>query len=210
MANFSDFVSEVLSAAPDCPNPTIIRTVRAAVRDLCEKADCYRYTLEPQTVLLGSSDIELDVPASTTLHKVIKLTLGKTTIEPSSVTLENDNDPEWRTRVGTPRAFLRSTEDLNNIIITPKAEREYSLVGEIALKPSLTATSINDVFVDRFYQTIIDGAIWKLLTIASAPWYNPQQGSQHGAMFLQGVSAASSQAQNDNTSKRRIARYGGI
>lgn len=213
MAKFSDFVPEVLAAAPDCPNPTIIRTVRQAVRDLCEKADCYRFTIDNQGVGINVNDIEIDVPVGTSLHKVIKLTLGKTNLEASSVTLENDRDPEWRTRVGTPKYYLRSTEELNNIIISPKAEKAFSspgLIGEVALKPTLTATEVSDVFIDRYYQTIVDGAIFKLLTIASAPWYNPQQGSQHGAMFLTGIAQASSQANNDNTPKRRIVSYGGL
>lgn len=213
MANFSDFVPEVLSAAPDCPNPTIIRSVRTAVRELCEQADCYRYTLEDSAVRIGVSEIELDLPSDTSLHRVIKLSIGRQDLGASSVTLMNDLDPQWRTRNGAPRFYLRSTEDLNSIVINPIPEVEYTgpgLLGEVALKPTLTATSISDVFVDRYYQVIVDGAIKNLLMISSAPWFNPGIAGAHQAAFAAGILSAKSQAQGDNTPKRRVVAYGGL
>lgn len=212
--NFSDFSPELLAAAPECPIPVVTRWVRAAVRELCEQADCYRHEVTQATVTSGTNYVDFgSLPTGTQLHKPIGVSVDGNPLEATSLRRLGMEYPDWRTLTGTPTHYYRSVDTINRLMLfrTPDATLTGTdgLDAELALVPTRTSTSVEDIFADRFYDTIVDGALAKILKIRSALWYNPQLAQMHEYAFLEGVKNARALANGDDLPKRRLIRYGG-
>lgn len=210
---FTELLPEVLAVAPTAPVPTIVRNIRNAARDLCERAKIYRYTVEDEAVYAGLAEVELTLPDYTSLVTPISLTLAGEPMTPSSPILLDEEAPDWRTETGIPKHFIRSTDQLNSLILYPIPETAYTspgLNGVVSLKPSRTATVIDEVILDRYQTALISGALSRLLMIHGTLWYNPAQAAYHAGVFVDAVDRAQRAANGDDMPKRRLIRYGGI
>jgi len=215
MANIplSELAPEVLATAPTCPTPTVVRALRTAARNLCEEAVCYRYDIGNVVVPANVNQISLDVPANTVMQRAVSLTLDSQPLLFSSPTLLDDMSPNWRTDLGRPRYFYRASDDMNDIIIVPRPAVTYATVGIrgiVAVKPSRTATEIDEVFLDQFQDIIVDGALAALLVVRSAPWYDPNLAVFHKNTYDNSVLDAKARAESDDTYKGKLINYGGL
>jgi hypothetical protein len=210
--SFEELFPEVLATAPNCPMPTVVRNIRNAARELCERARCWRVTVENEPVLPGNAQFDFFVPPDTVLVSPVSLTLNGCPLRPASLAELNEEWHEWETQIGAPVRYLRSTEDVNSIRLVPIPEREYTtgVHGEIAVKPSRTATAIDEIILDRYGTALVQGALAHLLSISGTTWFSPQLAMAHKVMFDQAVDAARSYANGDDMPKVRKVRYGGI
>lgn len=207
---FRTMTPEVLAAAPACPSPTMVRALRTAAIELGDKALCYRYELEGQLALGNLDTTELDLPRDTNLVSIISLHAEGKHLKPTSVRIMDRDILGWRDEVGFPTKYLRKQNTLNAIRLYPLPEDTLSLRGEIALKPTRIATGFEEHFLDRFYATIVDGALARLLVVPSAPWVNPDLGAYHKQLFEAAVDDARRVADADDMPKERLIRYGGV
>jgi hypothetical protein len=210
---FSTLLPEVLATAPACPTPTIVRNLRAAARELCEDSDCWRVTLENTVVVANQGEVELSLPTGTTLHRPIVLNFDGERLEPYSVALLDKDDPDWRQNPGTPKYWMRSNANLDAIRLAPVPDAtttQNALLGEVAVKPSRDATAVEEIFLDRFQNTLINGALARLLSVPSAPWYAPDVAIYHKQLFDMAKDEARMLADGDDTPKKRLLKYGGI
>lgn len=211
--SFSELFPEVLAVAPSCPDPTIVRALRNATRELCKEAKCYRYTIENETVQADESEFEFYVPDDTVMVSPIELTINGLPLLPTSIQLLNQDDSDWRTASGAPKEYIRTWDQMGVIRLYPIPEETYTTVGlrgQVALKPTRTATVIDETFLDRFEETIIHGALSKLLMIEGKRWYSPQQGQYHEFKFTDYKESAKRLANSDDMPKRRTVVYGGL
>lgn len=70
----------------------------------------------------------------------------------------------------------------------------------LALKPVSLAAVNNSGFVDdslfsKWFETLMDGVLWKLYSMPAKPFSSPQMSQYHGARFRRGVAAARGMAQ---------------
>ena len=216
MANvlFSSLSPELLAVAPNCPVPTMIREIRAATREFCERSFAYRADVSLESVDGGSSEFIFALPADTQLVKPINIKVDSTPLDPVSTKILDARHPNWRTETGVPKMWTRSTLALDGVLIIPPPPAtlvgDNGLSAEVSIKPTRTATSVSDILVDRFYDTLITGACHRLLNIPSAAWYNPRAASVHYSQFEHGIVKAMQLANMDDTPKVGLIMYGGI
>lgn len=213
LVQFIELEPQVLSTLPACPTPTIIREVRNAARELCEVSECLRTPVENEPVSAGITEVEFDIDENYTLVRPIQLNLAGTTLEPTSQTLLDADDPFWRSTVGKPCKYMRSAEILNGIVLYPIPDRAYTtdpLKGEIAVKPSRAATGVDEIIMDRFETALVSGALSRLLVVSNSPWYNPQQAAYHRQFFDAEILRAKAYGNGGDLPKRRVAKYGGL
>lgn len=209
---FSELEPEILAVAPACPTPTVTRALRTAARNLAERTNAFQVTLDNVVVPRYSKSISLDVPTQTVLHKPVSLRLNGKPIEPGSPALMDESDPDWRDSYDTPYMYWMATDELDAIVLAPYPNSTLTngIKGQIAVKPSRTATGIDEVWMDRYQDAIVDGALGDLLMVRSAPWYDPQLGAVHKGFFESAMLDAKAYGDGDNMYKRRTVRYGGL
>jgi hypothetical protein len=213
LVSFVELEPQVLATLPACPTPTIVREIRNAARELCEDAKCLRTTVDNEPVLAGVNEIEFDIDENYVLVAPISLNVGERTLQATSPILLDEDYNDWRDEVGPPCKYMRSTETLNAIILFPKPDQNYTtepLRGEIAVKPSRSATQIDEIFLERFETALVSGALSRLLMVSNTPWYNPQQASYHRTIFDGELDKAKSYGNGGDLPKLRKTRYGGI
>lgn len=209
---FTELLPEVLATAPSCPMPTVVRNLRHAARELCEKAKCWRVDVEGDPIAAGEAEYMFYVPEDTVMVAPISLTIDGRPLNPGSLQILNADSPDWRTRIGPPTQYLRSADEGNSIRLYMIPDRRYDspgIYGEIAVKPTRTAMGVSELFMDRYGNALVEGALARLLMIPS-DWYAPNQSSYHLAAFQTAIDAARAYANGDDLPKRRTVRYGGI
>lgn len=207
---FKELAPEVLSVAAACPVPTIVRNARNAARELADRAECLRFTITDQPVFPGEPCVELLLPCDTVLVRPIVMSLDGRRLSPSSPTILDVDKPDWRSAKGTPSMFMRNQNTLNSVILYPTPNTDGSLSGEVSIKPSRDAVSLDDVYMDRFFNIIVDGTLARLLSITAAPWFDSQTAAYHRSMFEAAIDDARRVANSDDMPKLRKLVYGGL
>lgn len=208
---FQELIPEVLSIAPACPTPTIIRSMRNAAIELAQKAECMRWELEGDLAIAGIPDTELSVPTDMVMMHPISLRYNGKNILPLSVRMLDVDNVSWREESSdVPTNWIPRQNAISTVRLYPIPSVTGTITGEVAIKPSRDATGLEEVFMDRFMTYIIDGALGRLLAIPSAPWFDGQLAQYHKSEFIAMLDEAKRIADADNIPKLRKLKYGGM
>ena len=208
--SFKELAPEVLSVAAACPVPTIVRTLRATAIDLAQRTECMRFMIPKTYAPAGSATVEIPVPCDMVLVAPQRLTTGGGDyLEPISLGLLEGDMADLDT-VGTPTNWIRSSNSINQIILYPCPATDVYLTGQVAVKPSRDAQEIEEIYLDRYQQILVDGALARLLAVPSAPWYDGKVAAYHKSVYESQLDEARQVAEMDDVPKRRVMKYGGI
>lgn len=206
---YETLLPEILPMVPGCPDSLIQNNIRAAVVELCERASVYQQELDPLTTVANIYEYDLEAPSGTSVQKILWVTHAGVDLEPITSSLLEQRIPKWRTEAGVPEYFLQQTSSLFSLAPVPAATAVSSTVIRAVLKPSHSSTACDNDVMNDYRDTIVNGALFRLLRIPNKDWSDIQGASVYGQLFNQGVEAAERRARNADTGVRRSVRYGG-
>lgn len=206
---YETLLPEILPMVPGCPDSLIQNNIRAAVVELCVRASVYQQELDPLTTVANIYEYDLEAPSGTSVQKILWVTHAGVDLEPITSSLLEQRIPKWRTEAGVPEYFLQQTSSLFSLAPVPAATAISSTVIRAVLKPSHSSTACDDDVMNDYRDTIINGALFRLLRIPNKDWSDIQGASVYGQLFNQGVEDAERRARNADTGVRRSVRYGG-
>lgn len=207
---FRELTPALAQRAPTAPMPLLVRALREAAREFCERSEAYRHVPAPLTLVGGLQQYELDLPADTVVVRVIDAVSGGRPLQPTSEALLARDMPDWRTRrADRPSHYMLQLNGTMDIVPRPTTTQVLAVDLVLALKPSRSATGLEEWLVERFEHTLLDGALNNLLGVRGTEWYQPDLAGAHGTQFLEGIETARSAANKDNTPKVRVTSYGG-
>jgi hypothetical protein len=207
--SYDTLLPEILPMVPGCPDSLIQNNIRAAVVELCERASVYQQELDPLTTVANIYEYDLEAPSGTSVQKILWVTHAGVDLEPITSSLLEQRIPKWRTEAGVPEYFLQQTSSLFSLAPVPAATAVSSTVIRAVLKPSHSSTACDNDVMNDYRDTIVNGALFRLLRIPNKDWSDIQGASVYGQLFNQGVEAAERRARNADTGVRRSVRYGG-
>lgn len=207
--SYETLLPEILPMVPGCPDSLIQNNIRAAVVELCERASVYQQELDPLTTVANIYEYDLEAPSVTSVQKILWVTHAGVDLEPITSSLLEQRIPKWRTEAGVPEYFLQQTSSLFSLAPVPAATAVSSTVIRAVLKPSHSSTACDNDVMNDYRDTIVNGALFRLLRIPNKDWSDIQGASVYGQLFNQGVEAAERRARNADTGVRRSVRYGG-
>ena len=207
--SYETLLPEILPMVPGCPDSLIQNNIRAAVVELCERASVYQQELDPLTTVANIYEYDLEAPSGTSVQKILWVTHAGVDLEPITSSLLEQRIPKWRTEAGVPEYFLQQTSSLFSLAPVPAATVVSSTVIRAVLKPSHSSTACDNDVMNDYRDTIVNGALFRLLRIPNKDWSDIQGASVYGQLFNQGVEAAERRARNADTGVRRSVRYGG-
>lgn len=211
MANltFLELADSLLIKAPGAPLPYLVRCLRDATTEFCEKSESFEYRFEPITSIAGEPEYEIDVPTGTRVVKLLRLTYKGDPLKPSSPSLLDQLAPKWDSEQHTPRWYFYSARLLTLAPIPPDTIT-HTITGAVALKPTRTASGIDEDFYEENEQALLDGALAYLFRDTAQVWGDPMLSNMHYALFTQAIEDAKSKSRHDHMPKRRSMTYGGI
>lgn len=207
---YLDLLPSILPSVPDCPDNTIELAIREAAIELCEKSEAYQLELDPITSISGTYEYDLEVPSGTNIYRLLWVTYEGNILEPVSSQLLEQRDPDWRDETGVPLYFIRQPNDLFWVVPVPSSGVTDAIRMRVVLRPNRSSTSLDTEFVNDYYDTIVNGALFRLLRIPSKSWTNMVGAATYGSLFFEGIEMAKNRGkQNDNPVARKV-KYGGI
>lgn len=207
--SYETLLPEILPMVPGCPDSLIENNIRAAVIELCERASVYQQELDPVTTVANIFEYDLEAPSGTSVQKILWATFAGADLEPITSGLLEQRLPKWRTEGGVPKYFLQQSSSLVSLAPVPTTTAVSSTIIRAVLKPTYSSNACDDDVMNDYRDTIVNGALFRLLRIPNKDWSDLQGASVYGQLFNQGVETAERRARNADTGVRRSVRYGG-
>jgi hypothetical protein len=212
MADFSTIEGEITPHVPQADVILIGDAIRRAVQTFCEKTLVLEAVTDPRiNVIAGEPIYTLPAVVNRTIVRAKRGEVwyynGPDDTKPRQLDPTNPNDLDnrhtpyhgrfrgplnypffkpdenWRTSIGTPSLFYQPMPHQVRIVPIPRLDVEWSLKVTYHLKPSNTATEVDDLVLENWRAIIVSGALADLLQVKHKPWTDVQLGSAYGKDF---------------------------
>ncbi|MCA9340695.1 MAG: hypothetical protein KDA17_07295 [Candidatus Saccharibacteria bacterium] len=188
---FASFEKDLAPSVPGCPLPTVIQYVRAAAIEACERTQAYRYQQEDIPLTPGVHEYSYEVPDQTEVCGVLYAALDGIKIPFVPQEEVHRKYPDWPVTSSTNRSqpTVVSQFDVDNFVVAPVPDRPtsttlYQLRMFLALRPTTTATGMDQTILDELERPIIDGALQRLLVLPNKSWTDRQLAQYHAKQFV--------------------------
>lgn len=197
---------------PGCPDTLIENHVRAATIELCERAAVLQAELDAVTTINGVFEYDFEPPTGTVVHKIMSVVHDGKELDPISTTLLDQRMPSWREadRRGTPEYYVKVSQALFWLVPVPNETKPLSTIMRCQLKPTQVSTTADDELMSDYRDTIVNGALFRLLRLPSKEWTDFKAAQVYGALFNEGVITAERRARHADIGIARKVAYGGI
>jgi hypothetical protein len=209
---YDAFLPEVLPFVRNCPDPTIESAIRLATIELCEKTEIWQAELDPISAVEGQWAYDLEPPANTSIHRVLSLTgPDGRRLDPVTTGMLDQRSPDWRNNPGTPVYFIRQDEE-NQLWLAPPPQtaQTNAYLMRVILKPTITSSSASNYVMTDYRDTIVYGAITRLLRMPDRDWSNFKTAAVYYGMFQEQLVIAEKRARKANEGVVPVVHYGGI
>ena len=207
---YETLLPEILPMVSGCPDTLVENNIRAAVIELCERASVYQAELDPVTTVSNIYEYDLEAPTGTSVRKVLWVTHQGKDLEPLTTTLLEQRLPKWREESGVPEYFIQQTSSTFVLAPIPAVTTVGSTIVRAVLRPTHTSTACDNDVMNDYRDTIVNGALFRLLRIPNKDWSDLQGAGIYGQLFNQGVEDAERRSRNADTAVRRSVKYGGM
>lgn len=210
MTAFSTVAQEVILHVPAAPIPLAVHAVKKSAINFCRLSTVYRYEIEEFPMIAGISTYDLDIPDNTWPIKVGVMQGREQPIKPTSPEYLDNTDPGWRDKTTQKPTHYYLASDRLRLVYTPSvtAILESNLIVVLGLKQ--TATELEDTLFERYYDTLVAGAVAYLSNLPDETVANPTKAQMFSAAFSAGVDMAMTEANRENTAKDIVNAYSDI
>ena len=183
MGTLSSLYPQLTAQAPGLSDIVAGQQMMYAARKFCDETKIVNQVLP--TVVASTQDVTVPNPANLELCGFLRITCGGRTLWARSeaaidAALGSTDYMSFPTS-GTPGDVI--VLNRNQIRLVPAPSVPQSLVILAAVRPTLTATTVPDVLVDRWYDAIISGALSRILLTPGQSYTNIALAQAHGAAF---------------------------
>lgn len=208
--SYETLLPEILPMVAGCPDTLVENNIRSSVIELCERASVYQAELDPITTVSDIYEYDLEPPAGTAIHKILWMTHNGEDLEPLTSSLLEQRLPKWQEQTGKPAYFVQQSSSVFWLAPTPSSTTVGSTRLRAVLKPTHTSTACDNDVMNDYRDTIINGALFRLLRIPNRDWTDMSGAGVYGTLFNDGVANAERRARNADTGVARKVNYGGI
>ena len=182
MAAFSAFRPYVMPEVPGCPQIMVDDAIRDACRRFSQDTWLITYDVPAFNTVSGTQSYTLAPPVQ---HEVFGVkTVVKDGEAPALAPVPEQTITRYAADDGTPSVYWFKSPAL---WLHPKPNLVVSLAVEALIRPTQTALTVDDQFVE-FREAVAGWAKFKLMTITGKSWYNPGGAKESYAMYTKLVS----------------------
>ena len=182
---WDNFFPYVQPHVPGCPEIIIQTHLQEAAAEYIARSELWRFDIESDFTSKNTSDYEIDVPTGAVLENILTLFVNGT---PANRVTDRHFHVSNTADNSAPTSF--SIYQDNQIRFFPTPDRKYTFEGVGVLKPSLSATGVEDFIFETHGRSIACGAIWRLTIIPGKEWSNPEVAMYYKNEFYKHMDAA--------------------
>ena len=194
-------VPKVKREAPNCPSFIVIEELRNTIIDFCVNTDIYLADLTLFQSVTGINEYEsndLDIPSGAELNHILEFFYENGESD-AQISEKSFSRLEPKSLIGNPSLFdsygkgqpkYYSQKDQEIILLAPTPDKNYSLYALYSLKPTSTATTIPNIIINEYQETIVHGALYRLQMMKDSPWSDLQAADLNKIMYDKGEARA--------------------
>ena len=191
MKTWSAFYPDVLSELPGAPLPVVDDWLRNMAIEFCERSKAHVVDLDPVDAVANQMEYALDLPTGTELVEVVSAWFSGDKITPKSPAFLENKYGDWAAEIDTPQFYLQ--QDTENLLLVPAPSTAE--VGAIkikaAIKPTVTATGIDDWLFSQWHLALAAGAKSKMMAMGGGvSWESPSRVPMYSAVFEDAITRA--------------------
>lgn len=168
---------------PECPEFVVREHLAEAAAKFCQETQCWRVQLEGAQTTAGEGLYDVEVPPGTVVEAIISLEVDAQRVAPALETLEAP--ARTLDDRGKPAAYALVGD--KQIQFYPTPDGVYTYRGLVAVKPTLSATAIDEFVYQSWGRSIAYGAIGTLKMVPGKAWTDPIMAQSYAALFDKGV-----------------------
>lgn len=215
MTNHSAFLDYVLPHVPGCTPEMALLEIKSTIIDFREKSLILQVDHDPVTAINGIMDYDLEPPKDYLVTKIMKAWYkgqeldAESPDEINTPSIYNQNSGYTVNR-GDPRLYLQKDARSFSVYPIPQETVALSLTLRVALKPTRSAQTIDDLIFEEYAEIIGHGAITRLALSPGKPYSNSQMAAARNGLYAAGLNVARDRAmkgyvrQSKHVKMRRI------
>jgi len=210
MVAVSEFLTYIHKDLHQCTEALVTERLGTILTEFCQATKIWQVDLDPLTIIPNVKDIDLCLPENTTLVEIRRLVFdGKTELVAKSIDWLDRDDINWRTKSGDPTFYTNVSRNVIRVSPHPDTVQALKITGRVAVKPTRTATTVDDFLFDDWAETIAAGTKAALLSMPSKPWTSQNEAALFSMQYQTGVNEALAMAGNNHTARirRRTKAY---
>ncbi len=150
------------------------------------RSELWRFDIEPDFTSKNTSDYEIDVPTGAVLENILALY-----VDGAATRRVTDRHFQLSSTHDNAAPSFYSLYQDNQIRFFPTPDKKYTFEGTGVLKPSLSATGVEDFIFETHGRSIACGVIWRLAVVPGKEWSNPELALYYKSEFYRHMDAAS-------------------
>ena len=142
----------------------------------------------------------------------MKNSSGGQPVLPTTIAWLDENTSDWRNQEALDANwYVLEDNNILRFVYTPSTTIANKYYARVAVKPTLSATAVDDRVLNKYDETLVDGALGRLLAMPRKPWTDYQLAEYHFVQFESEKSSARSKATDEyQTGVARKVKYGGL
>lgn len=196
---FDDMVGDISVFLPGCPEPTIARTARKIIIDLCQRAKVWERDFAPISVPAGQVTSLLTPPVLYATCTDITSAYFVVDGERIPLTWMPYNEvirayPKWPDDTPSTPRFI-TLESIGRVNLAPLPDTSGVLYVRGNLRPTPTATVWDQSLYYEFQRAIFHGVLFELMSMNNRSWTDAKGATVNGRQWTQLLAAARDRAQ---------------
>lgn len=194
------FLDYVMPEVPGCTNAMALLAIKNTIIDFCEKSLILQQDHDPVTAVADVVDYDFEPPTGYLVLKIMNAWYKGQKLDPYSPdqvetpSVYNQNSGYLVNR-GDPRFYLQKDARTFSLYPIPRETVPLSVTMRIAVKPTRSSTSIDDIIFEEYAEIIGHGAVSRLALSPGKPFSNRQLAADKQSLYIAGLNVARDRAQ---------------
>lgn len=196
MKSLDLFLSRILPHVTACPEVVAKEALLDTAIEFCEKTLVVRQTLDPLSTDEGVLEYEVFPPAGEAVICPLQVWFKSRYLEPvaadliRSVQAYNIDVPDVTAISATPTQYFWTAPSTIGLYPVPDTSEVSTLTVRAALKPTRSATTLEDVLYDNWIDVIVAGTLARLHMMKDQPWASADRALVQAQKFRAGTQRA--------------------
>jgi hypothetical protein len=178
---------DTLVHLPGCSDDMARSALRASAVDMCARTLCWVEDQDEETVAATDWPYQVTPPAHGTVLQILNVTFDGVSAHPTMLS-QMRSLTDWQLTTGSPTAYMLTASD--TVRAYPLPSGDIAFRATVAYAPRATANVIEDFLYTVHAETLVHGALRRLMAVPGKPWSAPEGVAYHTGKYEQGVHAA--------------------
>jgi len=194
---------------PSCPDQLIELALTKAAIKLCRESHCWSEIQGPTPMADGQQEYSVDGPDDGVVVAVRNVWAPSRELLPKSMEWIQTKIPNWATATSTEPAYYNAAStdpDTIRLFPIPLETNGAALRVRVSFAPSVASTSLHETVVERYLETLLAGARYRLMLNPGKAWSNAQLAAYYKQEFDDGIANARGHVAHDYTPSTLVAQ----